>query len=175
MAMGTRKQREKQEDLWIAHTELVAAPGHPFYQRLNELLEAEGFDEFVEGRCAKFYYAEEYGRPSLTPGIYFRALLIGYFEGIGAERGIAWRLADSLALRRFVGIAQDEYTPDHSTISRTRRLDLDTHREVFAWVLADRGNGHGRPWLPNVSEAEAKTAVEFRGIIAEWMLDVHGK
>src|SRR3989442_1759643 len=142
MAMGTRKQREKQEDLWIAHTELAAAPGHPFYQRLNELLEAEGFDEFVEGRCAKFS-AEKCGRPSLTPGIYFRSLLIGYFEGIGAERGIAWRLADSLALRRFVGIALDEYTPDHSTISRTRRLiDLDTHREVFAWVLgglADRG------------------------------------
>src|SRR6266436_1401408 len=85
MAMGTRKQREKQEDLWIAHTELASAPGHPFYQRLNELLEAEGFDEFVEGRCAKFY-AEKYGRPSLTPGIYFRALLIGYFEGIGASR-----------------------------------------------------------------------------------------
>ena len=82
--MGTRKQREKQEDLWIAHTELASAPGHPFYQRLNELLEAEGFDEFVEGR-GKFY-AEKYGRPSLTPGIYFRALLIGYFEGIGASR-----------------------------------------------------------------------------------------
>ena len=109
--MGTRKQREKQEDLWIAHTELAAAPGHPFYQRLNELLEAEGFDEFVEGRCAKFY-AEKYGRPSLTPGIYFRALLI----------------------------ALDEYTPDHSTISRTRRLiDLDTHREVFAWVPGGAG------------------------------------
>src|SRR6266498_1977872 len=142
MAMGTRKQREKQEDIWIAHAELASAPGHPFYQRLNELLEAERFDEFVEKRCAKFY-AAKYGRPSLTPGIYFRALLIGYFEGIGAERGIAWRLADSLALRRFVGIALDEYTPDHSTISRTRRLiDLDTHREVFAWVLgvlADRG------------------------------------
>src|SRR6266403_3415254 len=87
MAMGTRKQREKQEDLWIAHTELASAPGHPFYQRLNELLEAEGFDEFVESRCAKFY-AGKYGRPSLTPGIYFRALLIGYFEGIGAERGL---------------------------------------------------------------------------------------
>src|ERR1700728_676345 len=139
MAMGTRKQREKQEDLWIAHTELASAPGHPFYQRLNEVLEAEGIDEFVEGRCAKLY-AEKYGRPSLTPGIYFRALLIGYFEGIGAERGIAWRLADSLALRRFVGIALDEYTPDHSTISKTRRLiDLDTHGEVFAWVLGGAG------------------------------------
>src|SRR5947207_191365 len=96
MAMWTRKQREKQEDIWIAHAELATAPGHPFYQRLNELLEAEGFDQFVEQRCAKFY-AEKYGRPSLTPGIYFRSLLIGYFEGIGAERGIAWRLADSLA------------------------------------------------------------------------------
>ena len=140
--MGTRKQREKQEDIWIAHTELASAPGHPFYQRLNELLEAEGFDEFVEGRCAQFY-AAKYGRPSLTPGIYFRSLLIGYFEGIDSERGIAWRLADSLALRRFVGIGLDEYTPDHSTISRTRRLiDLDTHREVFGWVLgvlAERG------------------------------------
>ena len=90
MAMGTRKRREKQEGLWIAHTELATAPGHPFYQKLNELLEAEGFDEFVEQRCAKFY-AAKYGRPSLTPGIYFRSLLIGYFEGIGAERGIAWR------------------------------------------------------------------------------------
>ena len=68
------------------------------------------------------FYAAKYGRPSLTPGMYFRSLLIGYFEGIEAERGIAWRLADSLALRRFCGIGLDEYTPDHSTISRTRRL-----------------------------------------------------
>jgi hypothetical protein len=88
MAMGTRKQREKQEGLWIAHTELASAPGHPFYQKLNELLEAEHFDQFVESRCAKFY-AARYGRPSLTPGIYFQSLPIGYFEGIGAERGIA--------------------------------------------------------------------------------------
>src|SRR4030081_3671161 len=80
MAMGTRKQRETQEEIWIAHTELAAAPGHPFYQRLNELLEGEHFDEFVESRGAKFYAAKD-GRPSLTPGIYFRALLIGYFEG----------------------------------------------------------------------------------------------
>src|ERR1017187_4762038 len=162
MAMGTRKQREKQEDLWIAHTELASAPGHPFYQRLNELLEAERFDEFVETRCAKFY-AKKNGRPSLTPGIYFRALLIGYFEGIGAERGIAWRLADSLALRRFVGIALDEYTPDHSTISRTRRLiDLDTHREVFGWVLgvlADRGLLKGQRIAIDATTLEANAAI----------------
>src|SRR5207244_1690789 len=131
-------------------------------QRLNELLEAERFDEFVERRCAKFY-AEKYGRPSLTPGIYFRALLIGYFEGVGAERGIAWRLADSLALRRFVGIALDEYTPDHSTISRTRRLiDLDTHREVFRWVLgvlADRGLLKGQRIAIDATTLEANAAM----------------
>ena len=179
MAMGTRKQREKQEDLWIAHSELASAPGYPFYQRLNELLEAERFDEFVETRCAKFY-AEKNGRPSLTPGIYFRALLIGYFEGIGAERGIAWRLADSLALRRFVGIALDEYTPDHSTISRTRRLiDVDTHREVFGWVLgvlADRGLLKGQRIAIDATTLEANAAIaldcaaghgrELRGVSA---------
>src|SRR6266436_8151443 len=162
MAMGTRKQREKQEDIWIAHTELPSAPGHPFYQRLNELLEAEKFDEFVEGRCAKFY-AAKYGRPSLTPGIYFRSLLLGYFEGIDSERGIAWQLADSLGLRRFVGIALDEYTPDHSTISRTRRLiDLDTHREVFAWVLgvlADRGLLKGQRIAIDATTLEANAAM----------------
>src|SRR5437764_12752014 len=117
MAMGTRKQREKQEDIWIAHAELATAPGHPFYQRLNELLEAEGFDQFVEQRCAKFY-AEKYGRPSLTPGIYFRWLRIGCFEGIGAERGIAWGLGDALARRRFVGIGLYEDRPGHSTLAR---------------------------------------------------------
>jgi len=162
MAMGTRKQREKQAGIWIAHTELAAAPGHPFYQKLNELLEAEGFDEFVEKRCAKFY-AAKFGRPSLTPGIYFRSLLIGYFEGIGAERGIAWRLADSLALRRFVGIGLDENTPDHSTISRTRRLiDVDTHREVFSWVLgllADRGLLKGQRIAIDATTLEANAAM----------------
>ena len=148
--------------MWIAHRDLASSPGHPFYQRLNELLEAECFDEFVESRCVKFY-AARFGRPSLTPGIYFRALLIGYFEGIGAERGIAWRLADSLALRRFVGIGLDEYTPDHSTISRTRRLiDLDTHREVFSWVLgvlADRGLVQGQRIAIDATTLEANAAM----------------
>jgi len=135
MAMSEWSGGEKQEDIWIAHTELAVAPGHPFYERLNELLEGAGFDGFVEGLCARFYHAR-LGRPSLRPGIYFRALLVGYFEEIDGERGIAWRVADSLALRRFLRIGLNERTPDHSTISRTRRLiDVDTHREVFAWVL----------------------------------------
>src|ERR1039457_5047234 len=108
MAMGKRQHRERHEHMWVAHTELASAPGHPFYERLNAVLDAEGFGRFVERLCARFY-APQFGLPSLTPGIYFRSLLIGYFEGVGAERGIAWRLADSLALRRFVGIALDEY------------------------------------------------------------------
>jgi transposase len=103
MAMVTRKHREKQEDIWVPYVEIASAPGHPFYERLGELLDAEQFDTFVERLCVNFYSAR-YGRPSLTPGIYFRSLLIGYFEGIGSERGIAWRLADSLGLRRFLGI-----------------------------------------------------------------------
>ena len=162
MAMGRRQDRERQEDLWVAHTQLAAAPGHPFYERLNAVLDAEGFDRFVEDRCAKFY-ARQFGRPSLAPGIYFRSLLIGYFEGIAAERGIAWRMADSLALRRFVGIALDEDTPDHSTISRTRRrIDLETHAAVFGWaleVLARRGLIVGKRVAIDATTLEANAAM----------------
>ena len=101
--MGTRKQQERQEDLWIAAAELPRSAGHPFYERLNELLEQAGFDRFVEERCRRFY-APKMGRPGVAPGVYFRLLLIGYFEGLDGERGIAWRAADSLALRGFLRI-----------------------------------------------------------------------
>jgi transposase len=134
MAMGTRKQRERQEELWYRR-DLAEAPGHPFYRRLNEVLEQAGFDEFCETWCRKFYH-ETLGRPSLAPGMYFRLMLIGFFEGIESERGIAWRVADSLCLRQFLQIGLDERTPDHVTISRTRRLmDEATHQEIFGWVL----------------------------------------
>jgi hypothetical protein len=89
MAMGTRKHRQRQEQLWIRHTELATGPGRPFYLRLNELLDQEKFDEFAEGECAAFY-ADQNGRPSWLPGTYFRLLLVGHFEGIDCERGIAW-------------------------------------------------------------------------------------
>src|SRR5947208_370094 len=134
MSMGKRK-RDRQPTMWVPSTDLPTAASHPFYRRLNQLLNEHGFDDFVEAQCASFY-AETMGRPSLPPGIYFRLLLIGYFEGIDSERGIAWRAADSLALRDFIGAGLDEAPPDHSTISRTRRLiDLETHRAVFTWVL----------------------------------------
>lgn len=132
--MGRRTNRTRTPGLWIATNELPATGGHPFYQRLNQVLDAHGFDEFVEAECAPFY--ARLGRPSLLPGTYFRLLLIGYFEGIDSERGIAWRTADSLALRGFLGLGLEEATPEHSTISRTRRLiDLETHRAVFTWIL----------------------------------------
>src|SRR5207237_991184 len=129
------EQRQAQEEVWSAHTAWPRTVARPLYQRLNQLLEERGFDEFVEGQCERFY-AEAMGRPSLVPGRYFRLLLIGYFEGIEGERGIAWRAADSLALLSFLGVGLDEQPPDHSTISRTRRLiDVETHQAVFRWVL----------------------------------------
>jgi transposase len=100
MALGARKQRVRQETLWIAKQELPASAAHPFSTRLNELLEAE---KFAEAACQQFY-AKRMGWPGLTPGIYFRALLVGYFECIGSERGIAWRAADSLGVRHCPGI-----------------------------------------------------------------------
>ena len=132
--MGTRKKRQRQEDLWYGG-ELAAAPGHPFYTRLNEVLDGAGFDSFCETQCAGFYH-HKLGRPSLPPGQYFRVMMIGFFEGLDSERGIAWRLADSLTLRQFLSIGLDESTPDHVTISRTRRLiDAETHQRIFSWVL----------------------------------------
>lgn len=134
MAMGKRKRR-RQGRLWIEAERLAEGPAHPFYRRLNKVLDREGFDDFVESVCERFY-AETMGRPSMPPAVYFRLLLIGYFEGIDSERGIAWRVADSLSLREFLGYELTEGTPDHSTLSRTRRLiDLEAHQDVFAWVL----------------------------------------
>jgi transposase len=121
MSMGTRKQRERQQDLWIATNDVIETPGNAFYDRLHQILDEHKFDQKVEAVCRKFYKKSPYGRPSMAPGVYFRSLRIGYFEGLDCERGIAWRAADSLSLRNFLGYALEEATPDHSTISRTRR------------------------------------------------------
>src|SRR3990167_7897279 len=132
MAMG--KRTSEQAPMWIPTTELPVSPGHPFYVRLNAILDAAGFARFAAapGRAV---YAPVMGRPGLPPGRYFRLLLLGYFEGLDSERGIAWRAADSLAIRSFVGLGLDAAAPDHSTISRTRRLiDVATHRAVFTGV-----------------------------------------
>ena len=134
MAMGQRTH-EQQAVMWVAVRDLPQSVSHPFYEKLNRLLAEYRFDDFVETQCRPFY-AEKMGRPSLAPGQYFRLLLLGYFEGLDSERGIAWRAADSSGVRGFLGLLLTEAAPDHSTISRTRRLiDLDTHRAVFTWVL----------------------------------------
>src|SRR6266849_5856821 len=162
MAMGKRKS--EQAPMWVASTDLPVSPGHPFYVRLNAILDEAGFDRFAEEQCQAFY-APVMGRPGLPPGRYFRLLLLGYFEGLNSERGIAWRAADSLAVRSFVGLALDTVAPDHSTISRTRRLiDVETHRAVFTWVQErlDAGGERGdaqhraaryRRALPGISDA----------------------
>jgi transposase len=135
MAMGKRKQR--QESLFITAEDLPRSDGHPFYQKLNALLAEAEFDRWIEGRCRRYYEQEEQrGKPSIPPGVYFRMLLIGYFEGIDSQRGIAWRCADSLSLRTFLGVPLGAATPDHSTMSVTRkRLGAEVFDEVFRFVL----------------------------------------
>ena len=160
MAMGTREN--EQPPLWIAASDLPTSPGHPFYTRLTAVLDAAGFDRFVEDQCRRFY-APVMGRPGLEPGRYFRLLLVGYFEGIDAERGIAWRAADSLAVRSFVRLGLEDPAPDHSTISRTRRLiDLETHRAVFTWIqqrLVAAGLLKGRTIAIDATTLEANAAM----------------
>ncbi len=136
MAMGKRKPR--QQALFVATEQLARAPGHPFYQRLNGLLAEAQFDHWIEARCQP-YYADprEPGRLSIPPGVFFRMLLVGYFEGLDSQRAIAWRCTDSLSLHEFLGYAPQDSTPDHSTLSKTRaRLPLETFDEVFQFVLA---------------------------------------
>jgi transposase len=160
MAMGKRKKH--QDELWVAAVDLPRSPGHPFYQRLNQILVSHGFDRFVEKLCEKFY-AKEVGRPSLSPGRYFRLLLLGYFEGLDSERGIAWRVADSLAVRSFLGLGFGEAGPDHSTISRTRRrMDVETHRAVFTWAverIASQGLLVGKTIAVDGTTLEANAAM----------------
>jgi transposase len=128
MAMGKRSG-QSQEALF------VVTAGHPFYEKLNVALRAIEFDRRLEEACEPLY--DEKGRRGIPPGVYFRMLLIGYFEGIDSERGIAWRVADSLSLRRFLGYGLTDSTPEHSTLSRIRhRLSSDAHGQAFRMVLA---------------------------------------
>ena len=163
MGMGRKKDREKQQGLWVAASEMVTTPGHLFYERLNVVLTAEKFDQRVEAICRK-YYKSSSGRPSLTPGTYFRMLLLGYFEGLDSERGIAWRAADSLSMRKFLGYDLSEATPDHSTVSRTRRLyAVETHRAVIEWVLKilrKHGLAQGQTVCIDATTLEANAAMK---------------
>ena len=176
--MGKRRRGARQRSMWVATTDLPRSAAHPFYARLNQILDDAGFDRFVETVCAKFY-AAGVGRPGLAPGRYFRLLLLGYFEGLDSERAIAWRAADSLSIRHFLDLELAESPPDHSTVSRTRRLmDVETHAAVFTWVLqrlADAQLVQGRtigidamPWCitPFWAESLSDSACRSSGHLA---------
>lgn len=161
MALG--KRRSEQQEMWVATTSLPKSEGHVFYRKLNEVLAEAGFDRWVERQCRPYYH-DRLGRPSIPPGIYFRMLLVGYFEGIGSQRGIAWRCGDSLSLREFLGIPLTAQTPDHSSLTRVRdRLPLELHAAVFQWVLklaAEKGLLRGKTVAVDATTLEANAAMK---------------
>ena len=161
MALG-RRNEERQAEFWVATQQLPVSPGHVFYEKLNALFAEAGFDEWIETLCEP-YYAKR-GRPSIPPGTYFRMLLVGYFEGIGSQRGIAWRCSDSLSLRKFLGIAPADDSPDHSSLSVIReRLPIEVHKSAFAWVLKlahEKGLLDGKTVAVDSTTLEANAAMK---------------
>ena len=161
MALG--KRRSEQQEMWVATTSLPKSEGHAFYRKLNRLLAKAEFDGRIEELCEPFYH-NQLGRPSIPPGVYFRMLLVGYFEGIGSQRGIAWRCGDSLSLREFLGVPLTEDTPDHSSLTRVRdRLPLEIHTTVFQLVLklaGEKGLIKGKTVAVDSTTLEANAAMK---------------
>ena len=161
MALGKRK--DEQQEMWVATTSLPRSQGHVFYRKLNEVFAEAGFDRMAEKLCQPHYH-RHIGRPSIPPGVYFRMLLVGYFEGIGSQRGIAWRCADSLSLREFLGVPLTQDTPDHSSLTRVRdRLPLEVHAAVFEWALrlvAEKGLMPGKTAAIDSTFLEANAAMK---------------
>jgi transposase len=161
MALGKRK--DEQQEMWVATTSLPKSQGHVFYRKLNEVFAEAGFDRMAEEWCRPYYHAR-IGRPSIPPGVYFRMLLVGYFEGLGSQRGIAWRCADSLSLREFLGVPVTQDTPDHSSLTRVRdRLPLEVHTAVFQWALglvAEKGLLPGKTAAIDSTYLEANAAMK---------------
>jgi transposase len=161
MALGKRKV--EQQEMWVATSDLPKSPGHVFYRKLNQVLAEAEFDLRVDDLCKPFYH-DHIGRPGIPPGVYFRMLLVGYFEGIGSQRGIAWRCGDSLSLRDFLGIPLPEATPDHSSLTKVRdRLPLEVHTAVFQMVLklaAEKGLLKGKTVAIDSTTLEANAAMK---------------
>jgi transposase len=160
MSLGRRIP--KQDELFIPAAQVAAGPGHPFYTKLNAVLAEAGFDEFVEKLCAPYY--KEGGRPGIPPGVYFRMLFIGYFEGLDSQRGIAWRCADSLGLRAFLGFRLTEETPVHPSMTMIRqRLPESVFDQVFVLVLSlldEKGLLQGKAVAIDATTLEANAAMK---------------
>ena len=160
MAIGKRKPQ--QDELFIPTAKLAAGPAHPFYSKLNQVLAAAGFDDFTEQLCAPYY--KDGGRPGIPPGTYFRMLFIGYFEGIDSQRGIAWRCADSLALRSFLGVSWTETTPVHASMTIIRqRLAESVFDKIFVFVLGlleQKGLLRGKTIAIDATTLEANAAMK---------------
>ena len=161
MALGKRK--DEQQEMWVATTDLPKSQGHVFYRKLNQVLAEAAFDKTAENLCQP-YYDDHIGRPGIPPGVYFRMLLVGYFEGIGSQRGIAWRCGDSLSLRDFLGIPLLKATPDHSSMTKVRdRLPLEVHTAIFQMVLklaAEKGLLNGKTVAVDSTTLEANAAMK---------------
>src|SRR3979490_920990 len=164
--MARGRESDCESDLVVTWAEMPRSPGHVFYDRLQEVLIAGGFDGFVETACQP-YYAPKMGAPSVPPGRYFRIHMIGYFEGIASERGIAWRCSDSYSLRDFLRLENREEVPDHSWLSKTRgRLPHEIHEKVFGWVLqlvAEQGLVQGKRIRVHGPTTEGKSAARAVG------------
>jgi transposase len=161
--MSMKRREPEQRGMWVPTHELPRSPGHVFYEKLNQVLEKGGFDRHVEELC-KPYYADREGRPSIAPGVYFRMLFVGYFEELSSQRGIAWRCADSLSLRSFLGVALTEDTPEHSSMTRIRkRLPEEVFEKVFAFVLkvaVEYGLLKGKTIAVDATTLEANAAMK---------------
>ena len=161
MALGRHKA--KQESLWVAGKDLPRSAGHPFYTALDRVLVAGDFDRVIEDLCAG-HYAKRQGRPSIPPGMYFRMLFVGYFEGITSQRGIAWRCQDSLSIRDFLGLGSTERSPDHSSMTIIRkRLPFEIFDEVFRFVLEcarEQGLLKGKTVAVDATFLEANAAMK---------------
>jgi transposase len=161
MALGKRK--DEQQEMWVATTDLPKSQGHVFYRKLNQVLAEAAFDKTAENLCQP-YYDDHLGRPGIPPGVYFRMLLVGYFEGIGSQRGIAWRCGDSLSLRDFLGIPLPKATPDHSSMTKVRdRLPLEVHTAIFQMVLKladEKGLLNGKTVAVDSTTLEANAAMK---------------
>lgn len=136
--MFRRKDREPQSSFWIPTSDLPSTAANAFYRRLDRALSESGFGDAVRALCEPFYESDTSrgGRPGIDPEVYFKMQMVGFFENLPSERGIAARCADSLSIRDFLHYELHEATPDHSSFTVIRqRLSPEVYEQVFELVL----------------------------------------